>query len=505
MSLTILPPELLHLIVDEVTDTYEARVQPLAILKALYDIARTSQTVWNTVSCRMYCHDVQWLRSSALVWAATTGNMSTVKSSLAQGGNPRATNHHLQPPLWLAARNGHKEVVEVLLNYGADIEIRSPTGLTPLAIASREGRDEVMELLLHRGAKVDTETTDHSTPLLWALRTGATDAVTILLSHGAKLPKPRTRQCRRWALAALAVGPDRWTHIPEIKLLMESGRNAEMEKHLWNSTLPLSLQHQLLAISRFLLLPKNGTPTEHIAAHCDRSVSEYGRWFDTIQDLPSRWSRSPKGTPLWWAVYHGEEDLVEQLLKIGAPVNGLVRSYNQTRQPNRLLSLALIRGFPGIAELLVEYGADPNYELRAGDTPLIRAVQTNNLSLASTILRQGGKLEANKYYHHHAEPLKIAVGMQNVQMVRLLLLFGACPNVEVVAWRKKLPPRLSPPSRGRGRGRGPRLATSHRRLWQTVELGSMLIYATRRGNKDVVDILKEFGAVEDIDSLEYED
>ncbi|KAJ5620182.1 hypothetical protein N7510_004166 [Penicillium lagena] len=507
MSLTVLPPELLHLIVDEITDTYEARVQPLATLKTLYDIARTSRTVWNTVSSRVYGHDVQCLRSSALVWAATTGNMLTVKSSLAQGGNPRTTNHHLQPPLWLAARNGHEEVVEILLNYGADIEIRSPTGLTPLAVASREGRYGVMKLLLHRGAKVDTETADHSTPLLWAVRTGATAAVTLLLNHGAELPKPGTRQGRRWALAALAVGPDPWTHIPEIRFLMESERNLGMEKQLWDSTLPLSVQHQLLAVSRFLLLPQNGTPTHHIATHCDRSVSEYGKWFDSVQDLPFRRSRSPKGTPLWWAVYHGEEDLVEQLLKIGAPVNGLVRSYNYTKKPNRLLSLALIRGFPGIAELLVEYGADPNYELRGGATPLIRAVQTDNLCLASAILRHGGQLED---YNYCRCPLKIAVGMQNAQMVRLLLLYGACPNVEVVAWRKKLPPMLSPPLRGRGRGRGSRLMASHRtrtsrRFRQAVELGSMLTYATRRGNQDVMDTLKEFGAVEDIHFLGYKD
>ncbi len=50
----------------------------------------------------------------------------------------------------LASDEGHKEMVELLLDRGADISDRSNRGYTSLSLASWKGHNEVVELLLYR-------------------------------------------------------------------------------------------------------------------------------------------------------------------------------------------------------------------------------------------------------------------------------------------------------------------------------------------------------------------
>ena len=56
--------------------------------------------------------------------------------------------------MWAAAE-GHAEVVEALLQAGADFRTPLPSGFTPLFFAVREGRTDVVRVLLKAGADVN--------------------------------------------------------------------------------------------------------------------------------------------------------------------------------------------------------------------------------------------------------------------------------------------------------------------------------------------------------------
>lgn len=99
MSLTNLPPELLNLIIDRLTDSPEARVSPLVPLRAIYALSHTCRAFWENFIWRLYRYDAQRLRSSALVWSAAKGIRATAEQSLAQGASLLATNQHGQSPL----------------------------------------------------------------------------------------------------------------------------------------------------------------------------------------------------------------------------------------------------------------------------------------------------------------------------------------------------------------------------------------------------------------------
>ena len=55
-------------------------------------------------------------------------------------------------PLHFAAQGGHKEMVELLISKGADINLENNHGQTPLALAKQVRKSEIAKLLVERGA-----------------------------------------------------------------------------------------------------------------------------------------------------------------------------------------------------------------------------------------------------------------------------------------------------------------------------------------------------------------
>jgi len=84
-----------------------------------------------------------------------------------------------------AARNGHVEVVRVLLEGGADTKRANANQQTALHNAAWYGYLEVCRLLLDWGAKVDTLDKWKDTPLHDAARWGHLSVVKLLVERGA--------------------------------------------------------------------------------------------------------------------------------------------------------------------------------------------------------------------------------------------------------------------------------------------------------------------------------
>ena len=58
-------------------------------------------------------------------------------------------------PLHLAAKYGHKEIVEILIANGADINAKDDDGETPLHKAAWERHEEIAKFLISHGADVE--------------------------------------------------------------------------------------------------------------------------------------------------------------------------------------------------------------------------------------------------------------------------------------------------------------------------------------------------------------
>ena len=70
--------------------------------------------------------------------------------------------------IWEAARTENVEAVKQHLAASTDVNAKTGSGRTPLHYAAREGHKEINDLLLANGADVNAKNDESGTPLDWA-------------------------------------------------------------------------------------------------------------------------------------------------------------------------------------------------------------------------------------------------------------------------------------------------------------------------------------------------
>ena len=79
-----------------------------------------------------------------------------------------------------------REMAELLIKCGADINVRDPYNSTPLHILIGIGSREAAEVLISKGADIYAIDDEGNTPLKLAERMGFTYTADLLRKHGAK-------------------------------------------------------------------------------------------------------------------------------------------------------------------------------------------------------------------------------------------------------------------------------------------------------------------------------
>jgi ankyrin repeat protein len=117
--------------------------------------------------------------------AAYAGDLETIKMLL--GGNPSLVSSKDaagDTPLHFAALKGHKDVVVVLLAYGAEVNAKDNYADTALHAAAAGGHKNVVEVLLANKADVNARDNDGDTPMHAAAAGGNKDVIELLRWHG---------------------------------------------------------------------------------------------------------------------------------------------------------------------------------------------------------------------------------------------------------------------------------------------------------------------------------
>jgi ankyrin repeat protein/beta-lactamase regulating signal transducer with metallopeptidase domain len=337
---------------------------------------------------------------SPLLRAAHDGDPAEVRRLLDAGADPNHTEtlegrwrDVQRSALGGAARGGHLEVAELLLDRGARVELTPRGDASPLMIAAGHGHGELVRLLLARGADSNRIVPGDGTPLIAAVRGGDAEIVRILLAEGAE-PDVYVEGDESPLYHAIESG-DR----EMIRLLLDHGADPNAE---W---------------------PGDGNPM--ILAAAERRDDLVELLLEAGADV-DRGVRGD-GNALIQAAGRGDLRTVRSLLVAGADPNAAVEGDGSP------LIQAADAGYLEIARLLVEEGADLDLVVPGDENPLIRAAGAGHLEVVRFLLDRGADpnvrtFEPSAPWRPGGEvrsPLLQARRGGHDDVVRLLLASGA--------------------------------------------------------------------------------
>ncbi|KAJ9295853.1 hypothetical protein DTO271G3_5876 [Paecilomyces variotii] len=126
-----------------------------------------------------------WANRTPLNLAIARANVVLVRTLLLEGAHPNQPSGSLDnPPLSTAAKNGDEEVVRLLLQYGADVNLPNKARETPLFFAAKAKQFKLATFLLSEGAKHDIRNIVGNTVLFYAVQGLPTSFAVDLIRRG---------------------------------------------------------------------------------------------------------------------------------------------------------------------------------------------------------------------------------------------------------------------------------------------------------------------------------
>jgi ankyrin repeat protein len=221
-----------------------------------------------------------------------TTNTFLVEAMLDMGADVNATYEHYKiTPLHIAVSKGDQNIVEALLEKGANVEAKDKDGYNPLHIAVTKQNQKIVEALLEKGANVEVKDNYDQTPLHIAILKENKNIVEALLKHDADVEAQN-----KFGLTPLHQALMYRNGNPVIvEALLEKGANVEAKNI-------------------------NGHTPLYVA-----TISEYEETVKVLLKYNADVNaKSDLGlTPLYMAARNGCEEIVKVLLKYNADISAI--------------------------------------------------------------------------------------------------------------------------------------------------------------------------------------
>ena len=340
---------------------------------------------------------------STLFMAINKGNSAIIELLLNHDENIEQRTGFMEiTPLHYAVHlgNGQPEIVNLLLEKGANVKAKDRVGMTALHMAAQLGYAEIAQLLTNFNADINARTgflIINETPLSLAAKNGHADVVMVLLCAGA---------CTEY----------QHENDPEPPLFCASEKGYE------------SIVQQLLDSGADITVRQRQSPKAlsiHLAAmngHCrvvelllkyteDISIRATNDYIDEVCGFERR-------SPLLLAADKGYDSCVRCLLANGANIE------SKDSDGNTALDLALYNKHESVSILLLEKGADFRSLKSIEINPfLITAAATGQALLVQWLLDMDFDMEVSNVIGQTA--LHHAAKVGHMECLELLLKRGA--------------------------------------------------------------------------------
>lgn len=278
-----------------------------------------------------------------LISAVKASDVDSVRALIAKGVDVNAPQGDGATALHWAAHRNDLALADLLIRAGANPNAANELGATPLWLACVNGSATMIERLLGAGAKTNVRIASGETPLMTAARTGDVTAVRLLLASGADV---NAKEGVRGQTALMWAVDQKQAEVA--RALIENGADLHARSDVWSQL-------------------------ENTAGNAN-----------PVGDFEMAHGGS---TPLLFAARNGDLASARVLLDAGADVNDTVAAGMSA------LVVAAHSNHGGLAEYLLERGADPN-AAKAGYTALHAAVLRGNVDLVKALLAHGADVNA---------------------------------------------------------------------------------------------------------------
>jgi ankyrin repeat protein len=324
----------------------------------------------------------------------------------------------LWPPLIYAANHGHLGAGKLLLDAGASTSVYDPYGGgTPLTIASSKGDREMVEMLLEKGADVNAKDRVDQTALMAAYRRGDQEILKLLIEHNADV---LAKTGSGWTVLMMAFS-DKDMHTAYMLLEYTGKNDAALMASVsaWKEAVSKGDEPELKrlldveAMRNFLSIKQLELKLESAVLNDDlvavKQILEIGLGVDT---------RYRTGQPLLTLACQGSHgEIVKLALERGADVNAL-----DDEGRSALMSASQTGNYTTVS-LLLDRGAQINVGDRYGQTPLIYASLAGREEIVKMLLERGADVRASTRGGRTA--LSLASENGHTRVVELLKAAGA--------------------------------------------------------------------------------
>ncbi|KAJ3966507.1 ankyrin repeat-containing domain protein [Lentinula raphanica] len=320
---------------------------------------------------------------TAIQAAASGGFREIVQLLLEHEADVNVQGGFFGTALQAAAFGDYMEIVQLLLKYNANINAKGGHYGTALQAAASQGSSKTIQLLLEFNADVNAQGGYFGTALQAAAYQGHKDVVQILLNHQADINFQGGYHGT--ALQAAAFGGHKGT----VQLLLKYNADINSQGGHYGTALEAAAFGGHKSIIE-LLLKQNV------------KVNAKGGYY---------------GTALQAAVVGGHKNIVELLLKSNAGVN-IAGGYFGTA-----LQAAAFFGYREIIELLIRYKADINIQKGQYGTALQAAAFEGHQDIIVLLLKHGA--DVNVQGGCYGTALRAAVFRDHKEIVEFFLEHGA--------------------------------------------------------------------------------